>query len=231
MNLKVKDVIISKWDSIILIVLTIIILILTYSLIPHEKIGSNPKIILDKTLISQEKLIFLERGKQSIQSDEIEYLDILSYNNKDNIFTLKFIETNPTKRFIVVSLTDPNNIVRFINIPIDETLINEYNLSKLDMQQIYNDMYIKIIIPSLDRYSIYGEWHLKIYLYNAEKELTAVIGEPLDYPYVSLNKIGSFDAILFGIISIFSSASIISILKKLWKKEKDSSSDSGAQKK
>jgi len=163
---------------IILSVIMILIMLVTYFNTSSETNDEFIGINLVKTQLSPELFLFLENYKKSNQPDEIEYLDDEDLNTND-FFTLKFIETYKYKRFIVVTLADPNNIIRFSNIQLNENLTDEFTINELDMQEISNKKHIKIKIPSLENYYIYGEWHLNIHVYNENKDLTAIISKPL----------------------------------------------------
>ena len=146
---------------------------------PTEIIKDNPKINLHDTLISNEILYELENYQESIytQKDELENINI---NKNNNILTLKFLETDDSKRFIIVLLSDPNNMIRFSNIKFEKNNTNDFDINKSAIHEITIKNNIKINIPHYYNY-ISGTWHLNVYLYNTEKELTAVISKPIDY--------------------------------------------------
>ena len=131
---------------IILSVIMILIMLVTYFNTSSETNDEFIGINLVKTQLSPELFLFLENYKKSNQPDEIEYLDDEDLNTND-FFTLKFIETYKYKRFIVVTLADPNNIIRFSNIQLNENLTDEFTINELDMQEISNKKHIKIKIP------------------------------------------------------------------------------------
>ena len=173
-NMKFKDYI-----TILLMILSITMMLIVwlFPIHPTEKIGDNPTISLHNALISQDVLYYLEANKESVQKDEMKYLN---FDKNKNIFILKFVETDDSKRFIIVLLVDPNNIIRFSSIPFNENFTDDFNVYNLPMHEISNEKNIKIKIPSYDNYYIYGNWHLNVYIYNQEKELTAVISKPID---------------------------------------------------
>lgn len=157
--------------------ITIMLIIWLFPMHPTEKIGDNPTIGLHNALISQDILYYLETNKESVQKDEMKYLN---FDKNENIFILKFIETDDSKRFIIVLLVDPNNIIRFSSIPFNENFTDDFNVYNLPIHEISNEKNIKIKIPSYDNCYIYGNWHLNVYIYNREKGLTAVISKPIN---------------------------------------------------
>jgi len=161
------------------LIMTIIIVIQflnpPYTSEKNDLIEPNPTIFLHKTLLSQEKLIVLEKNAVSYKLDQ---MNLIEFNKNENILTLKGMESGKSKRFIIVLLSDSNNVIRFSNIVINENLTNS-DLNNLLVYDILIEKPIKIKVPSLDNYYIFGEWHLNIYLYNEEKELTAIITMPI----------------------------------------------------
>ena len=169
--------------TIFLMILTITFMAISYAFPIHtpDKIDDNRRIILEKSpLLYQDNIILFESVEKCLQTDEI-LNKKTHFDYEQNIFILKFLETEKDKRFIIVILIDPNGIIRYSNIPLNENLAENFNISQLLKHDISNKKNIKISIPPHDYNNIYGEWHLNIYLYNEEKELTAIISKPINY--------------------------------------------------
>ncbi|MCK5660518.1 MAG: hypothetical protein KAH86_04100 [Methanosarcinales archaeon] len=179
MNFKQAYSDITTEGKIMIFLSVVVILLMLFTIVSNLSENNDEfiRINLAKTQLASEHTVFLEK-QRSNQLDEIEYLTGEDLKTKD-YFILKFIETYKYKRFIVVILADPNNIMRFSNIPFNENLTDEFTINDLDMQEISNEKHIQIKIPSLENYYIYGEWHLNIYVYNENSELTAIISKPL----------------------------------------------------
>ena len=169
-----------------------------------EKVGFNPEIRLEKTLLSQQHLICFEKVNKSKEIDKLESFEILNTgNSNEKQVTLKLAEADNSDKFIFIALTDPNNIIRFVSMPIDnDNLINESLSSAL--RRISVQKQIKIKIPTSNEFNIQGTWHLNIYLYNSEKELSLVITRPLD-----LSTISNEDDLVSNILSFFMLFSVI----------------------
>lgn len=164
-----------------------------------EKVGFNPEIRLEKTLLSQQHLICFEKVNKSKEIDKLESFEILNTgNSNEKQVTLKLAEADNSDKFIFIALTDPNNIIRFVSMPIDnDNLINESLSSAL--RRISVQKQIKIKIPTSNEFNIQGTWHLNIYLYNSKKELSLVITRPLD-----LSTISNEDDLVSNLIFYFS---------------------------
>lgn len=173
---------INIYISIIMIIIMVIGILPLYNIYPHfnsqEKIEANPTLYLFETLLPQDTLFYLEKNQKSVQNDEILEDNLYKENN---IYILKFIETKDSNRYILVLFIDPNNIIRFVNLPNNENFTENFDINDLQMPEISHEKNIKIRIPSIDNYYIYGEWHLNIYLYNEKKELTTFISKPIIY--------------------------------------------------
>lgn len=175
-DIQLKDYIILFFT-----ILTIIIMLYIYlfPMQPTEITRDNPTIYLHNTLTPPEILYKLEKNQEYTytQKDELKNIEL---NKNNNFLTLKLLETDNSKRFVIVLLADPNNIIRFCNIKFNENITNNFDINELPMHEITNDKNIKIKIPYSNNY-IYGNWHLNVYIYNNEKELTAVVSKPIDY--------------------------------------------------
>lgn len=145
------------------------------SIIFHEKIIYN-EIKLEKTLIAPQFLIYLENVNKSGELDKIESFEMSDSDLNEKQVTLKFKENDDLDRFIMVALTDPNNIIRFVSTPLDtENPISSSSLHSISLQK-----QVRIKIPISNTFNIDGIWHLNIYLYNSAKELSLVTTKPLD---------------------------------------------------
>ena len=90
-----------------------------------EKVGYNPDIRLEKTLLSQQYLVYFENINKSKELDKLESFEIFNQDNSiEKQATLKFAETDNSNKYIFVALTDPNNIIRFESMPIDNKRIS-----------------------------------------------------------------------------------------------------------
>ena len=197
------------WDFekvVLLLGLLVAIVTLIYTVQPAFLFPENvdySEIKLEKTLLSQQYLINFENVNKSIELEKLEsfeYLNADISNEKQVILKIAEYDSDSSDKFIFIALTDPNNIIRFVSMPLDdETLINEPLSSVL--RKISVQKRIKIKIPASDELNIEGTWHLNIYLYNSEKELSLVIIRPLDLS-ASSNKNDFVSNILFSIIII-----------------------------
>jgi len=174
-NMEIKD-----YLTLFFMILSIIIMLCIYlfPIQPTEKIGDNPTIHLENALMSPEILYDLEKYKKdSFLKDEVKYMNL----DKDRkIFTLRLLETDDSKRFIIILLADPNNIIRYSNIEFNEKSTIDFDIHNITMHPISNEKNIKIKIPPYDKYYIYGNWHLNVYIYNQKNELTTVISKQID---------------------------------------------------
>ena len=177
-----------------------------------EKVGYNPDIRLEKTLLSQQYLVNFENVNKSKELDKLESFEIFNPDNSiEKQVTLKLAETDNSNKYIFVALTDPNNIIRFVSMPLDNNLINESLSSTL--RKISVQKQIKIKIPALNDLNIQGTWHINIYVYNFEKELSLVITRPLDlstvpttnYDINSIYLIILFSAFMFPVYRVLTS--------------------------
>jgi len=175
-KLELKD-----YLTLFFMIVSIIIMLFVY-LFPIESteiIRDNPTINLHNTLIHPEILYELEKNQEReyAQKDELKNIEL---NKNNNVLTLKFLETDDSKRFIIVLLADPNNMIRFSSVKFNENMTNDFDINEFPMHKITNEKNIKIKIPYSNNY-IYGNWHLNVYIYNNQKELTAVVSKPIDY--------------------------------------------------
>jgi len=205
MSIK-KFISIDYWNFekvVLLLTLLVTIAMLVYMVHPtflfSEKVGYNPDIRLEKTLLSQQYLVYFENVNKSRELDKLESFEIFNQDNSiEKQATLKFAETDNSNKYIFVALTDPNNVIRFVSMPVDNNLINE-SLSSI-LRKISVQKQIKIKIPASNELNIQGTWHLNIYLYNSEKELSLVITRPLDLSTVSTTNYETY-SIFFTILS------------------------------
>ena len=190
-----------------------------------EKISYNSDIQLMRTSLTQQDLLFLESFKESSVKDKIEQFDVSNFNDKEKYvyFKLADIDNPNTNRDILVTFTDPNNIVRFSSSQISENQINQKNLSNLGLQNFSVKTYEKIRIPDLNNYNldnIGGTWHLNIYVFNPRDELTLVASKPTEFSIFSVNNPNPFQSIMIIIAGIV--ISILSVIIVPFITQKDS---------
>ena len=218
MSIK-KFLTIDYWNFekvVLLLTLLATVAMLVYTVHPTflfpEKVGYNPDIRLEKTLLSQQYLVNFENVNKSKELDKLESFEIFNPDNSiEKQVTLKLAETDNSNKYIFVALTDPNNIIRFVSMPLDNNLINESLSSTL--RKISVQKQIKIKIPALNHLNIQGTWHINIYVYNFEKELSLVITRPLDlstvsttnYEINSISLIILFSAFIFPLYRVLTS--------------------------
>jgi hypothetical protein len=218
MSIK-KFLAIDYWNFekvVLLLTLLATIAMLVYMVHPTflfpEKVGYNPDIRLEKTLLSQQYLVYFENVNKSKELDKLESFEFFNSDNSiEKQVILKLAETDNSNKYIFVALTDPNNIIRFVSMPLDNNLINESLSSTL--RKISVQKQIKIKIPATNELNIQGTWHLNIYLYNSEKELSLVITRPLDlstvsttnYEINSISLIILFSAFIFPLYRVLTS--------------------------
>jgi hypothetical protein len=142
---------------------------------PTKILEENPKIILGNgMLIPYYKILFLENVNACTLPDDI---NLNSSKNKDEIY-LQFTPTADPSRYLIVLLSDPNNIVRLGNIPLDD---NNENFSQIfqSLNPLLIDRIVIIKKPLINDCAVYGEWHLNIFIYNKNKQLTNKICVPV----------------------------------------------------
>ena len=208
MSIK-KFLTIDYWNFekvVLLLTLLATVAMLVYTVHPTflfpEKVGYNPDIRLEKTLLSQQHLVLFENVNKSKELDKLESFDFFNQDNSiEKQVTLKFAETDNSNRYIFVALTDPNNVIRFVSMPVDNDLINE-SLSSI-LRKISVQKQIKIKIPAPNELNIQGTWHLNIYLYNSEKELSLVVIRPLDLSTVSTTNYETNSIVIIILFSAF----------------------------
>ncbi len=186
-----------------------------------EKVSYNPEIKLEKTLLSQQYLIYFENVTKSSELDKIESFEILDTDLNEKQIILKFTETDNSDRFIFVALTDPNNIIRFVSMPLaNENVINRslsFALRRISVQK-----QVRIIMPISNEFNIQGTWHLNIYVYNSAKELSLVITRPLDLS--TFQSKSYFESILLFFIAVLVTV-LVSIIHRILKSSKIDNSE------
>lgn len=190
----------ERITTIVIILIGIVTLIYTAhpAILFPEKVDYNPEIRLARTLITQQDLIFLEKGIKSINDDKIESYKVTDLNSNEKQVSLNFVETDDMERFIFVALADPNNMVRFVsNSVYGENLDIFFNST---LRPISVQRQVRIRIPASNDLNIEGVWHLNIYLYNSQKELSLVISKPMDFSNVS-REVSNMDIVYSAIIS------------------------------
>ncbi len=191
--------------TIVLIIIGIATLVYTAhpAFLFPEKIEYNPEIRLERSLLAQQDLIFLEKGKKIYSEDKIESFEVTDSNLNEKQIYLKFVESDDTERFIFVALTDPNNIVRFVSKSLYSENPDIFVNTSLRTIMIQKPIKIRIpASPASNDLNIEGVWHLNIYLYSSQKELSLVITKPMD---LSVSK----EASAMDMASIFKSLIII----------------------
>lgn len=172
----------SFWDAPKLVLVFSILLLIASTTLQLRETAYNPDIHLDSTFLPQQTLFNIENSNHSIDSDNIEKLDTTNLNCTKKYILLKLIENDESNldRKLLVLLSDPNNIVRFSSVNINGSNTLQNNISSLRLHKILVNKYIKVNIPDLSNMHIYGIWHLNIYVFNQENELTFVASIPVD---------------------------------------------------
>lgn len=179
--------------GLLVIIFILVILALWYiniTFLHIEQQGYNSEIQLTRTCLSQQDLLFLESLNKSYVTDKIEIFNLSNISDNNKYVYFKLSEIDDPNRIILVTFADPNNIVRFSSSHIYENQINQRNLSNLSLQNLSVKTYEKIRLPYLNNYNfenIEGIWHLNVYVFNPQYELTLVASKPIDASIISGN--------------------------------------------